>query len=101
MVLVSNLTEQTAVQFVTIALTGTTSNRDGLGAMVRVTADGTTYTKVHDGKSGYLSQGLIPLYFGLGQAAQIDQIEVVWPSGQRQVVTAPIAMNMTVALTEP
>ena len=69
MVLVSNLSEKTQVHYVEVKLTGTTSNRDGLGAIVKVTAGGTTYTKVLDGNSGYLSHSVYPLYFGLGAAA--------------------------------
>ncbi len=66
MVLVSNLTEKTRVHYLAVKLIGTTSNRDGLGAVVKVTAGGMTYTKVIDGNSGYLSHSLYPLYFGLG-----------------------------------
>ena len=82
MVLVSNLTEKTQVHYVAVKLDGTTSNRNGLGAVVKVTAGGSTYTKVLDGNSGYLSHSLYPLYFGLGAAEAVDGIEVVWPSGQ-------------------
>ncbi len=73
MVLVSNLTEKTKVHYVAVNLTGTTSNRNGLGAVVKVTAGGTTYTKVFDGNSGYLSHSLYPLYFGLGAAESISE----------------------------
>ncbi len=47
MVLVSNLSEKTTVRYLAVKLTGTTSNRNGLGAIVKVTAGGSTYTKVH------------------------------------------------------
>ena len=48
-------------------------DRDGAPeAWVRVTAGGHTYTRYNDGKSGYLSQSLLPLYFGLGDAATIE-----------------------------
>ena len=45
MVLVSNLTEKTRVRYVAVKLTGTTSNRDGLGAVVKVTAGGSRPTR--------------------------------------------------------
>jgi enediyne biosynthesis protein E4 len=101
MVLVSNLTEKTRVHYVEIALTGTTSNRNGLGAVVKVTAGGKTYAQVMDGNSGYLSHSVYPLYFGLGTAESVDRIEVVWPSGKRQTVAAPIKMNSRVEVREP
>jgi enediyne biosynthesis protein E4 len=100
MVLVSNLTERTRVRYVAVVLTGTTSNRGGLGAIVKVKTGGSTYTKAHDGKSGYLSQSSAPLYFGLGEADVVDQIEVVWPSGKRQIVPAPIRINSTIEIRE-
>ena len=84
-----------------VALTGTASNRDGLGATVRVTAGGRVLTQWHDGKSGYLSQSALPLYFGLGEATAVDRVEVRWPSGRTQVVTTGLTPNTTVRLTEP
>jgi hypothetical protein len=101
MVLVSNLTDKTKVQYLEVALTGVASNRNGLGAVVRVTAGGVTYTQVMDGSSGYLSHSLAPLYFGLGAATSVDRIEVLWPSGARQTVGAPIAINSRIQVREP
>lgn len=102
MVLVSNLTERSkAVQFLKIRLVGTRSNRDGLGTTVKVQAGSQTYTKVHDGKSGYLSQSSSHLYFGLGQAEVVDRIEIRWPSGRTQVVSDPIKINSLVEIREP
>ena len=100
MVLVSNLTEKTRVHYVAVKLTGTTSNRDGLGAVVKVTAGGATYTKVLDGNSGYLSHSLYPLYFGLGAAESIDSIEVQWPSGKKQKVAGPFKINSVIEVRE-
>jgi hypothetical protein len=101
MVLVSNLSEKTRVKYLSVRLTGTTSNRSGLGAVVKVTAGGSTYAKVMDGNSGYLSHSVHPLYFGLGTAESVDRIEVIWPSGKTQTVTTPIAINTTIDVKEP
>jgi enediyne biosynthesis protein E4 len=100
MVLISNLTEKTSVHYLAIKLIGTTSNRDGLGAVVRVKAGGATYTKVFDGDSGYLSHSLYPLYFGLGNADRVDSIEVTWPSGKKQTVPAPAKINSVLEVRE-
>ncbi len=99
MVLVSNLSERKQVRYLEVRLTGTTSNRNGLGAVVKVTAGGSTYTKVMDGNSGYLSHSVYPLYFGLGSAESVDTIEVTWPSGKMQVVRQP-TINSTVDVRE-
>jgi len=100
MVLISNLTEKTRVHYVKVKLVGTKSNRDGLGAIVKVTAGGTTYTKLFDGNSGYLSHSLIPLYFGLGTAESIERIDVQWPSGIKQTIQPPIKINSLVEIRE-
>ena len=101
MVLLSNLSEKRRLHFVNVVLRGTRSNRSGLGAMVTVTAGGTPHTQVQDGKSGYLSQSLMPLYFGLGEAERVDRVEVMWPSGRRQVEQMPVVVNGTLTLQEP
>jgi hypothetical protein len=101
MVLVSTLSEKIGnLQFLKIRLVGTKSNRDGLGATVVVHTSSQRYAKVHDGKSGYLSQSSYPLYFGLGAADSVARIEVRWPSGQMQVVPGPIGTNSLVEVKE-
>ena len=100
-VLISNLSaKKQNLSFLKVELIGTTSNRSGLGAMVKVQVGTQTYTKVHDGQSGYLSQSLYPLYFGLGDAEVVDQIVVRWPSGKEQIVAGPIATNSLVEVRE-
>ncbi len=101
LVLVSDLSDRREIHFLKVALRGTKSNRDGLGAVVRVTFAGRTLTQVYDGQSGYLSQSSKPLYFGLGDAESVDRIEVVWPSGSKQVVTDDIAVDDLIVLREP
>ena len=100
MVLVSELSAAKDIRFLKIDLEGFQSNRSGLGARVEVAAGARTYTKVRDGKSGYLSQSLHPLYFGLDDATQVDQIEVLWPSGRTQVVPGPIETNTLLTIQE-
>jgi hypothetical protein len=64
-----------------ILLIGTKSNRDGVGARVKVTAGDLV---VHDQRKGgrsYQSSQDPRLHFGLGEHAQVDAVEIVWPSG--------------------
>lgn len=100
LVLVSNLSGKKEVQFIKVLLTGKKSNRNGLGATVKVWAGGKVYTQYNDGKSGYLSHSHLPLYFGLGKATEIDQIEVLWPSGAKQVIQKPVKINTTIQIEE-
>jgi hypothetical protein len=100
-VLISNLSQRRTLHWLGVALAGTASNRNGLGATVRVSAGGRVLTQWHDGKSGYLSQSVLPLYFGLGDAAAIDRVEVDWPSGRKQIVTAGLTPNTSLRVTEP
>jgi hypothetical protein len=65
-----------------VKLVGTKSNRDGIGAVVRVTTGkDRQWQTVHSGSS-YLSQSELVLTFGLGSWMKADAVEVQWPSGQ-------------------
>jgi enediyne biosynthesis protein E4 len=99
-VLISNLSEKKPIHYLKVRLIGIVSNRDGLGAAVKVYCGKKTYTRYHDGKSGYLSQSCLPLYFGLGDSDKIDRIEVLWPSGKKQTVSERIAINALLTITE-
>jgi hypothetical protein len=100
MVLVSDLSERSAVRHLKVELVGTRSNRDGLGAKVTVRAGAVSYTRTYDGATGYLSHGVYPLYFGLGEAAAADSIAVVWPSGTTQTLVGPFESGRTVEVVE-
>ena len=70
--------------WITVKLVGTTSNRDAIGAQVRVQAG--TLVQLAEVRSGccYLSQSDMRLHFGLGNAQKVDAVEVLWPSGKRE-----------------
>ena len=70
-----------------LRLVGARSNRDGFGAVVRVTAGGETQTQMLRSGSSYLSQSEQVLTFGLGSRVQADAVEIRWPSGQVDRVT--------------
>jgi len=101
-VLVSDLAQRHQVHFLKVRLRGTHSNREGLGAQVTVVLpDGRRMLKVLDGKSGYLSQSDLPLYFGLADADDATAIDVRWPSGRRQTVPGPVKAGRTIDVIEP
>jgi len=100
-ILISDLAQRHQLHWLKVRLQGTTSNRDGLGARVAVVVGDTTYTQSHDGKSGYMAQSSLPLYFGLGKAVAADRIEVLWPSGTQQTLREGLSANQTVEIIEP
>ena len=101
-VLVSDLAQRHPVHMLAVRPRGTRSNREGLGAQVAVLLpDGCRLLKLLDGKSGYLSQSDLPLYFGLGDADHAAAIEVRWPSGRRQSVAGPLKAGQTIDVVEP
>jgi len=100
-VLVSNLSQIHSIHWLKVRLIGAASNRDGLGALVKVDTAHGTYTKQYDGKSGYLAQSSLPLYFGLGDDTAVSRLEVRWPSGRSQIITQGIKVNDTLRIEEP
>ncbi len=69
-----------------IHLKGKQSNRDAIGARVRLTVGGKTQTRVVISSSGYLSQSDYRLHFGLAQHKKATKIEIHWPNGALQVL---------------
>ncbi len=64
-----------------IALQGTKSNRDGIGARIKVTAGAVTQFNHMTTASGYASSSAGPVHFGLAGAKVADEVEIRWPSG--------------------
>jgi len=65
-------------------LRGTKSNRDAIGATVRLYGGGEMQSRTVQGGSSYLSQSELPVTFGLGGRDRIDRVVVDWPSGGTQ-----------------
>jgi enediyne biosynthesis protein E4 len=70
-------------------LQGRASNRDAIGAQLRLTAGGRTLLRFVDGGNGFAAQGTRRVHFGLGTAEAADRLEIRWPSGRRQVIEKP------------
>ncbi len=100
LVLISDLSKQTELHHLEVELIGKASNRDGLGAVVKVVAGDLVLTQSNDGKSGYLTHSSLPLYFGLGDHEKVDRVEVEWPSGTRQVVSEGIEVGARLEIVE-
>ena len=89
-----------------MAIDGTGSNADGIGARVYLTtrpkgAD-KPLVQVQEvlGGSSYLSMDSIDLEFGLGQVDRVEQIQVLWPSGRQQILT-DLEVDQVLLIEEP
>jgi enediyne biosynthesis protein E4 len=82
-----------------VKLVGTKSNRDGIGAVVRVNAGGETRAQMLRSGSSYMSASELVLTFGMAQQERADDVEILWPSGQKDRVTN-VAAGQTIVVTE-
>jgi hypothetical protein len=72
-----------------VKLRGVRANRDAIGAMVELTADGITQRRCVMPTRSYLSQVELPIMFGLGKSEKVDALRITWPDGSVQQVTPP------------
>jgi hypothetical protein len=86
--------------WLTLKLTGMSSNKDGIGARVKLTAGGKTQTAQKKSTTGYLSQNDPRLHFGLAKSGIVERIEIKWPSGKIQTLEN-IKANQILEVKEP
>ena len=86
--------------WIILNLTGTTSNRDGIGARIKLTSGGKTQIAQRKTTTGYLSQNDPRIHFGLGKNQIVDLIEIRWPSGKTQTLEN-INVNQILEVKEP
>jgi len=107
--LISNLNDQCRFlrnnkgnqnNWLTIRLTGTTSNRDGVGTRIRITSGGKIQIAQKKSTSGYLSQNDPRIHFGLGKDDLVEKIEIIWPSGKEQLLDN-VKANQILEIREP
>ncbi len=83
-----------------LALKGTASHPDAIGARVRLVVGERNYTGEVRTTAGYQAGGSTRLYFGLGAAKSIDELHIAWPSGAEQVLKG-VATDRLLAIEEP
>ena len=81
-------------------LTGTSSNRDGIGARIKISSDGKEQITQKKSTTGYLSQNDPRIHFGLGKCEMVERIEINWPSGKIQVLE-DVSANQILEVKEP
>ncbi len=89
----------TSAGWLAVDLEGTSSNRDGIGAVVRVeTADGMQFNHATT-SVGYASASAGPVHFGLGSASEVELVTVEWPSGVTTAIRG-VAANQVLHVRE-
>ncbi len=84
-----------------LKLVGTKANHDGIGAWIKVRAGSSTFSRQVMPTRSYLSQSELPVTIGLGDAKEVDALEITWPGGQTQKI-APVRMDaLTVIQQSP
>ena len=88
-----------ANNWLAVKLVGVQSNRDGIGARIRVTVEGEVRMAEVQSAASYLSANDLRVIFGLGRKKVVDEIEVLWPGGNKQTLTS-IKANQLIEITE-
>ena len=89
-----------ANHWLTVRTVGRWSNRDGIGARIRVTAGDLVQVKEVRSTYGYLSASDMRVHFGLGKRKRAERMEIRWPSGTVQVMEN-VAANQFLIVEEP
>ena len=88
--------------WIQMRLEGAASNRSAIGARIRVVAGGVVQTRVVAAQASYLSHNSLVQHFGLGEARQLDTLDVSWPGGARDIHTdIPARQAIRVVEGEP
>jgi len=82
-----------------ILLIGTKSNRDGIGASIKLTSEGVSHVEQAKGGMSYMSASDPRIHFGLGKRTKIDSLEITWLSGQVDKLTN-VAVDKIIAVKE-
>jgi hypothetical protein len=86
--------------WIELALEGTKSNRDGIGARIKVTTKSGAQYNHATSACGYASSSAGPVHFGLGAEKTAQLVEILWPSGIHQQLK-DVAADRIVHVTEP
>ncbi len=82
-----------------VLLIGTKSNRDGIGALLKLTAEKTIQVDEAKGGTSYMSASDPRIHFGLGKRAKIESLVITWPSGKVDKLTS-VPIDAIIAVKE-
>lgn len=86
--------------WIRLKLVGTKSNRDAIGAWIKVRVNQQILWRQVMPTRSYLSQSELPVTVGLGAATHPDEVEIFWPSGTHQGIDL-VPVNRMLIVTEP
>ena len=86
--LLKNTSKDTG-NYLRVILSGTASNRYGIGARIQVKTSVNTYTHESVLSSSYLSTNSTIAHFGIGTASEIESVTVIWPNGNETTIESP------------
>jgi hypothetical protein len=89
------------LNYVAFRLRGTKSNRDAVGAVVRLYVGNEILTRAVPSAGGFLAQSSRTLHFGLGWRKLIDRVEITWPGGGTPQRLENVELNRLHTITEP
>jgi hypothetical protein len=92
--------QQLGHHWLRVKLVGTKSNRSAIGAKLMAKVGAGIIRRELNPARSYLSASELPVTFGLGQATQVDSLEITWPNGQKQMLT-PEKIDVTLTVEEP
>jgi hypothetical protein len=87
--------------WIRLKLAGTKSNRDAIGAWIKAVVKGQAVSRQVMPTRSYLSQSELPVTIGLGDAAKVDSLEILWPSGKVQKIESTPIDQTTVVTESP
>ena len=88
-----------ANHWLTILLIGTKSNRDGIGASLKLSSEGVAHVEQAKGAMGYMSASDPRIHFGLGKSTKIESLEIIWPSGRVDRLSS-VPIDQIIAIQE-
>lgn len=97
-------TLESAGNWISFKLTSVNSNRDAVGAEVRIAADGQDLYRWVESGHGFASQASKTVHFGIGDAQQITALEITWPNGETEMLDeamcAALGVNQSYSVSE-
>jgi hypothetical protein len=93
--------QQLGHHWIRLKLVGRKSNRDAIGAWIKVRVGDQTLRRQVMPTRGYLSQSELPVTIGLGQNSRPDEVEITWPGGAIQQVTGVKVDQLTTVVESP